>query len=108
MPSGAPHTVDRFADHRNSLLPRFNSRVFVSGTAGVDAFSFPWGAVMNWLCPPLSAISRTLKYMAQCGARGTLAVSEWPAQPWFALLRPSGAAWAPLVRLCAILFRPAA
>ncbi len=109
-----PHTIDRFADHLNSFLPRFNSRVFVPGTAGVDAFSFPWGGDMNWLCPPISAVSRTLKYMSQCRAHGTLAVPEWSSQPWFALLRPDGEHWASFVRdfvrmpAGTVLFRPAA
>ena len=34
-----PHSVDRFANHENTQLPRFNSRFWCPGTEAVDAFS---------------------------------------------------------------------
>ena len=37
-----PHSVDRFANHVNARLPRFNSRFWNPGSEGIDAF------VMNW------------------------------------------------------------
>ena len=37
-----PHSVDRFANHENTQLSRFNSRFWCPGTEAVDAFSFSW------------------------------------------------------------------
>ena len=33
-----PHTIDRFANHVNAKLPRFNSRFWNPGSEGIDAF----------------------------------------------------------------------
>ena len=49
-----PHTIDRFASHKNTHLARFNSRYFVPGTEAVDAFTTTWAAENNWLVPPIS------------------------------------------------------
>uniref|UniRef100_A0A914WRW9 RNase H type-1 domain-containing protein n=1 Tax=Plectus sambesii TaxID=2011161 RepID=A0A914WRW9_9BILA len=93
-----PHTIDRFADHRNTKLPRFNSKFFVPGTEAVEAFACNWAWEMNWLTPPISLIIRTVKHLEDCRGRGTLAVPEWPTKAFFALLRPDGVAWAPFVK----------
>ena len=34
-----PHIIDRFADHQNNRLLRFNSRCWCPGTEAVDAFT---------------------------------------------------------------------
>ncbi len=92
-----PHTIDRFADHRNAKLPRFNSRYFVPGTENVDAFASSWQGEVNWLCPPIHLLSRVVRYLAECQGKGTLALPDWPSLPCFALLRPDGSNWAPFV-----------
>ena len=33
-----PHSIDRFANHLNAKLPRFNSRFSNPGAEGIDAF----------------------------------------------------------------------
>ena len=33
-----PHSVDRFANHVNAKLPRFNSIFWNPGSEGIDAF----------------------------------------------------------------------
>ncbi len=81
-----PHTIDRFADHRNAKLPRFNSKYYVPGTEAVDAFACNWKGDMNWLCPPIAMIARTILHLQDCQARGTLAIPEWRSQPYFHLL----------------------
>ena len=52
-----PHTVDRFANHYNTQLPRFNSRFWNPGTEAVDAFTSDWQDDNNWLCPPVYLIT---------------------------------------------------
>ena len=42
-----PYTIDRFADHLNTKLPRFNSRYWCPGTEAVDAFTCNWGRDLN-------------------------------------------------------------
>jgi len=46
-----PHTVDRFADHLNTKLPRFNLRYWCPGTKAVDTFTCNWGQDTYWVCP---------------------------------------------------------
>ncbi len=92
-----PHTVDRFADHRNAKCDRFNSKFHVPGSEAVDSFGCNWQTEMNWLCPPISQVARTVKHLAECQARGTLAIPEWQSKPFFTLLRRDGN-WAPGVR----------
>ena len=43
-----PHTVDRFANHYNRKIVRFNSLLWVPGTEKVDAFSVNWANENNW------------------------------------------------------------
>ena len=37
-----PHSIDRFANHLNAKLPRFNSRFWNPGAEGIDAFVVDW------------------------------------------------------------------
>ncbi|MCG8672764.1 MAG: hypothetical protein MI867_25410 [Pseudomonadales bacterium] len=92
-----PHTCDRFASHTNHLTPRFNSRFWCPGTAGVNAFAFDWGRENNWLNPPFSLIPKVLRHMRACAASGTLIVPRWVSRPWWPLLQPAPGRWAPFV-----------
>ena len=56
-----PHTVDRFADHVNTQLPRFNSHFWSPGTEAVDTFTCDWGNETNWICPPPYLIPRVIR-----------------------------------------------
>lgn len=42
-----PHTIDRFANHYDHKIIRFNSLVWVPGTEKVDAFSISWEGENN-------------------------------------------------------------
>ena len=84
-----PHTIDRFATHYNTQLPRFNSRFWNPGTEGVDAFTCDWSKDMNWLCPPVFLIPRVLRHASKCHARGTLVVPEWPSAPFWPIIFPT-------------------
>jgi len=51
-----PHTIERFASHCNTQVPRFNSKFASPGCSGVDALPQDWRDENNWVCPPVSAI----------------------------------------------------
>lgn len=80
-----PHSVDRFAHHENTQLPRFNSRFWCSGTEAVDAFSVSWAGENNWLVPPTFLIPKILNHVVVLGGRGTLVVPAWPSTPLWPL-----------------------
>ena len=81
-----PHSVDRFANHENTQLPRFNSRFWCPCTEAVDAFSFSWAGENNWLVPPIFLIPKVLNHMAALGGRPTLVVPAWPSAPFWPLI----------------------
>lgn len=43
-----PITIDRFPDNKDKKLEKFNSRFWVPGTDGVDAFALNWHHENNW------------------------------------------------------------
>ena len=92
-----PHTVDRFANHHNTQLPRFNSRYACIGSEAVDAFTAHWGGENNWWCPPPSLIPRVLKHAEICKAKGTLVVPAWESGPFWPLICPNGLDFAKFV-----------
>ena len=51
--SFGPHTVDRFANHKNAKLHRFNSKYWNPGAEAIDAFTQNWGNSENNLLVPL-------------------------------------------------------
>ena len=81
-----PHSVDRFANHENTQLPRFNSRFWCPGTEAVDAFSVSWAGENNWLVPPIFLIPKVLNHMVAFGGRATLVVPAWPSAPFWPLI----------------------
>ena len=49
----SPFTVDRFANHTNHLLPRFNSCFWCPGSSAIDAFlQSDWTSSLSWCFPP--------------------------------------------------------
>ena len=76
-----PHTVDAFANDRNSHCVRFYSKYHCPGSAGVDAFLQPWYRDRIWANPPFGAIGKILSKIQSEGAAGTLIVPVWPARP---------------------------
>ena len=81
-----PHSVDRFANHENTQLPRFNSRFWCPGTEAVDAFSVSRAGENNWLVPPIFLIPKVLNHMVALGGRATLVVPAWPSAPFWPLI----------------------
>lgn len=81
-----PHLVDRFADQHNSHLPMFNSRAYCPGSGGVNAFCYDWSGVVNWCCPPVYLIPRTIRHAKACKAGGTLLVPYWPSAVFWPMI----------------------
>ena len=92
-----PHTIDRFADHYNAQLVRFNSRFACPGAEAVDAFTVHWGEENNWLCPPPGLVVRVIRHAEACNACGTLIVPCWKSAPFWPLICPDGDLFAPFV-----------
>ena len=86
--SWGPHTVDRFADHHNTQLPRFNSRFWNPGTEVLDAFTCDWGSETNWICPPPYLIPRVIRHAQKTKAKGTLIVPLWRSALFWPMLFP--------------------
>lgn len=81
-----PFTVDRFASHSNTKLPRFNSLFWNPGTDAVDCFSQDWYSDNNWLVPPIHLVLRTVRHLLYCRSRGTLIVPYWPSSPFWSMI----------------------
>jgi hypothetical protein len=47
-----PFSIDLFASNLSHHLPKFYSKYWCQGTAGVDAFAFDWGDEICWVVPP--------------------------------------------------------
>jgi hypothetical protein len=80
------HTVDRFANHYNNRILRFNSRFWVPETEAVNAFSCSWAGENNWLVPPISIVPQVINYLEKCKAKGTLIIPNWPSAPFWPML----------------------
>ena len=58
--------LTRFADDKNSKLPRFDSKFLCPRSEAVNVFLCNWHGEINWLCPPIYSIGDTLKHAAHC------------------------------------------
>ena len=92
-------TIDRFSDNQNKKSERFNSREYCPGTSAVNSFSCHWGNnEINWLCPPISLIGRTLKHLRNCKGKGILFVPLWSSSYYWPLLTSNGLEFEPFVK----------
>ena len=85
-----PHSIDRFANHLNYKLPRFNSRFWNPGSEDIDTFVVDWKGENNYVCPPISLIPRVIIHMSNCCACGTLIVPLWLSAPFWPMLTYDG------------------
>lgn len=84
-----PHSIDRFANFRNTKLARFNSLFWNPGAEEIDSFVQDWHGENNYVCPPIFLIPRVLRHMRNCKAVGTLVVPFWPSAIFWPLLMES-------------------
>ena len=77
-----PFTIDRFADHHNALLPRFNSQERCPG-GQLDAFAqTDWETERSFCHPPWHALSRLAQLLREVPrAEAVVIAPNWPAQP---------------------------
>ena len=73
-----PHSIDRFANHLNAYLLRFNSRFWNPGAEGIDAFVMDWAGENNYVFAPVYLILRN------CKASLSLVVPLWHSAPFLA------------------------
>jgi len=79
-------TIDRFADHINHQVARFNSLFLVSGTEAQDTFSVTWGDEVNLLVLLFYLILCVLQHLVESQALGLIVIPRWEAQPWWPVL----------------------
>lgn len=69
----------------------FSSQFWTPGSSGVDAFAFDWAQDMNWLVPPINLISKAIKHIIHCQAKGVLVVPKWKSSVfWPAIVDITG------------------
>ena len=85
-----PFTVDRFANSKNTRLPRFNSLFWNPNSEAVDCFTQNWAKENNWLVPPIFLVIKTIKYLIQCKAKGTLIIPKWPSAAFWPMIFRGG------------------
>ena len=78
--------VDYFASEHNAKLAIFYSRFWCYKSSGVDAFTFDWSQSFGLYVPPIVLVSRVLKKMESCNAKGILVVPEWRSANFWPLL----------------------
>ena len=79
-----PHTIDRFASHADTQLPRYNSATLDPRSEGVNSLSLDWAGSNSWVFPPVELISRVVHLLRNSPhASATVVVPYWRAQAWF-------------------------
>lgn len=86
-----PFSIDRFANHYNTKLERFNSKFYVPNTEAVDAFLQNWSGENNLFVPPVNDILRVLKKLEQSeNIVGTLIIPHWTSKAFWAVIQKDG------------------
>ena len=83
-------TFDRFATDYNTKCSSFNSRFFVPGSAGVDAFAQDWTGDFNLLVPPPHLILQTWHYLKLQQEQGVLILPVWRSAAYWPFICPDG------------------
>ena len=82
-----PHTVDCFANFNNHKLPKFFSRFWNRGTAGVDFFFQALRRENCLVVPTVGIVACVLHYMKSQDASGTLVVPVLPLAHYWPLIK---------------------
>ena len=86
-----PSWVDRFANTRNAVCPRFRSRFASDACEEFDNLPCSWEPVQgepvrNWDFPPVPLIPRVVDKLLMEHCEFVLIVSQWRSRPWFQAL----------------------
>jgi hypothetical protein len=84
---GVTPTVDRFASPENAKCQRFNTRYWVAKDVPVDCFAQDWRGEVNYVCCPFNILYKVIQLLIEQKAKAIVVAPEWPAQPWFTLLK---------------------
>ena len=60
----------------------------------MHAFTVNWSDENNWLCPPITLITRVIRHAQVCRAKATLIVPAWPSAAFWPILCPAGCEFA--------------
>jgi hypothetical protein len=79
-----PHTIDRFANMGNHVLPKYNSRFMDPLCSGVDALAqSDWSSENNYVNPPFRLLNQVIDKIIMAKAWATVIAPAWPGQIWF-------------------------
>mgnify|MGYP004276183835 CR=1 FL=1 len=86
-----PCWVDRFANARNAVCPRFCSRFASDACEEFDSLLCSWEParrepVKNWVFPPVPLIPRVVDKLLMEQCEFVLIVPQWRSRPWFQAL----------------------
>ena len=102
-----PCTIDRFASHLSTKLPRYNARFTDMSCEAADALSLRWadepGA--SYVCPPFPLLLDAVNKIIADEVVATVVCPLWPSAPFLRLL--STTMTAPPVELHRSHFEPA-
>ena len=77
------HTVDRFANSANALIPRFNALHVDPRAEALNCFSQDWSEEINWCHPPVDQLDNLAQFLRERPARCTVIAPHWPGKAWF-------------------------
>jgi len=101
-----PHTIDRFANYYNTKITRFNSRFCNPNSEAVDAFSQNWKSENNWLIPPISLITKTIKHLEFFKCSVSLIIPLWKSAPFWPLLISNRYQFKPFIKENLVFSKP--
>lgn len=78
-------TFDRFASPSSARCKNYNSVIPHPDSSG-DAFQQSWLGHENWICPPISLVSKVVDRLMHEGAEAVVVVPYWPSATWFPAL----------------------
>ena len=81
---------DVFASSDNAQCEKFYSLHWCRGTAGLNAFGFPWSGENCWVNAPYKAIGRVWRALREQKAVATILVPMWKSSTWWHLVVPDG------------------
>ena len=78
--------VEYFAAEHNAKLPLFYSKFWFYQSSSVDTFTYDWSQSFGLYVPPIILVSRVLKKMESCRAKGILVIPEWRSANFWPLI----------------------
>lgn len=83
-----PITIDRFANHKNRKVLRYNSKYFCPDSEAVDCFSVNWSQETNLLVPPVYLLPKTVKHLlrSSSGTTGIIVAPLWTSASFWPLI----------------------